>query len=783
MQSLKYVSAMCLAVLPIACKPAASSDIKTLENFALNEDVRINVCSAPVDELEKRDPRKKVSSFIEVSDAALAKELSAELILALSAVPDAAFDIFQARKGKILVTYDAPRFCGFAGAVQFKGKTPTFRSCMVNIPVGSGKTAQTKAFEGLTLVTVPDAKAIRHGIVRSMGYMVADTLASDSGFAVLRAELTKAFLSDVTSSPIFNLKDQAHLLGDGVDELVRKNLKTDKSNVLEGIKSSDQAIHNFMNYVVGESFDSYYCRTGKGSFFDQKTADRIKNREDAPIFAYLTDTRKVMEHFFPRTHRVFMLVDAHMRGFASKLPNVGVSSNASLHDPSEAAFELQSQTVAQRKIEIEQLIRQQANETRQAHEQWQQKKSAYDNAWSDVWGSKKSELDTAKAVYGFTQAREQALLRELRDVEAEEKRLGTQSQASNNTQFQKVDTNVATFDANAELKMGVQDAAKKYGEAARSGLGYAGGKVGGEIGQAFGEGVGDGVGGVLGAFGNIATDSIEGVQQKIEDTRQFANDLAVDPSGTLKETVKDKIDGISKTTSNVVTMGGKILTGDTEAMSQTARNIPILGNAYATAENAARAGHALYSGGSMDAIVKDQYDVAAKAVAEAGSEAFGKLTDSVNPMIMAEDKFNELKKNAIVGGMAGALSELKVSSLQVSSSAARMSDLRNAVNIYNRIGVVKDAAGKVIETLDSAGEAIQADTADPNMSMELLQSSIPGHQFSQAPAQPVVRPSLNSFDQAVLASPSPVVNQTPPPAAPGESTSSSPVSSDFLPTE
>ena len=423
--SIRLVSIGILALA--SCKPPASGDsqTKTLENFALNNEVRINTCSAPEDELEARDPRRKVASFIEVKDSRVAQAMSAELILALSAVPDAAFKIFQARNGKILVTPDAARYCAFSGAVKFNGKTPVFKSCLVNIPKGSGTTKFTKTFEGMTLVTIPDRTAIRHGIVRTMGYMVADTLSQDEGFSVLKAELTKAFLVDVARSSIFSLDDQENLLGAGIDKLVRKNIANKEKNILKGIKATDQAISNFMNFVIGESFDSYYCKTGKGAFFDKKTAARIKTKEDAPIFAYLTDTRAVMEHFFPRTHKIFQLVDAHMRGVASELPNItyrfGTTTDAmGLTESDEASegFSLAGKTVSERKSELEAQIREQANTTRQAHEQWQQKKTTHDSSWTDVWGTKKSEMDTAKAVYSFTQSREQALLAELRAVEA-----------------------------------------------------------------------------------------------------------------------------------------------------------------------------------------------------------------------------------------------------------------------------------------------------------------------------------------------------------------------------
>ena len=760
-----------ILVMIAACKPPASSQsgLQTLENFALNEEVRTNVCSAPEAELDKRDPRKKVAAFIEVKDTRLAQAMSAELILALSAVPDAAFKIFQARNGKILITPDAARFCSFSGAVKFSGKTPIFKSCLVNIPKGSGTTKFTKSFEGMTLVSIPDRQAVRHGIVRTMGYMVADTLAKDSGFEVLRAELTKSFLVDVARSSIFSLTDQENLLGKGIDTIVRTNIKNKEKNILKDVKATDQAISNFMNFVVGEAFDSYYCKTGPGSSFEKSVADRIKTKADAPLFEYLTDTRAVMDHFFPRTHQVFLLVDAHMRGFASKLPNItyryGIFTDTiKLTASSEQSegYSLAGTTVADRKAQLEAQIREQATNTREAHEQWQHKKATHDGAWSDVWGSKKSEMDTAKAVYNFTQGREQALQKELQAVLAEEKKVGATAQTANNTQFQKVDEKVATFDANAALKQGVQDTAKVYGQATSTGLGYVGEKAGGlisedaaAIAKAAGQGVGDGVGGVLGSFGTIATDSIEGVQKKVEDTTQFANNLAVDPSGTLTKAAQDKLNETQQTIVNIGSNTGKILTGDTAALSSTLRNAPVLGNAYATAENTVKAGHALYTGGSMDAIVKDQYDVAAKSIEAAGSEAF----NAFNPVSMAQDKLADMQKKAVVGGMVHVQKEM-ILDIHTSPSLLHTEYLRNAAKTYNTVGEIKENFGHVTEALNFEANK----NANPAQSLDTLQSTTPGHQYNPMPAAPPVRPAVDTFNQAMLASP-PVAIQ-PMPAAP-----------------
>lgn len=241
-----------------ACKPktAPLSQAKSLENFAAGEDVRINVCSAPFNELDAKDPRKKVTAFFDVKDAGVAQKATGELMLALSAVPDDAFRLFQMDKGKVLVSENAAKYCSFNGAVKFKGKSPVFQSCFVTIPYGSGKTKMEKALEGRTLVVSPDTAAIRHGIVRSFGYFVADFLARDPGFSTLKVELAKSFLADVAASKIFSLVTQEPLLGAGIDGIVRANLKAGKPNPLQGAKADAAAIAGFMNYVIGEAFDS-----------------------------------------------------------------------------------------------------------------------------------------------------------------------------------------------------------------------------------------------------------------------------------------------------------------------------------------------------------------------------------------------------------------------------------------------------------------------------------------------------------------------------------------------
>ena len=763
MKSVMVMFFICWSVFFLtSCSEDQGAELKTLENFALNEDVRINACSAPLNLISKRDPRKKVSSFIDVKDSKLAKKLSAELILALTAVPDAAFRMFQAKNGKILVTPDAARYCGFAGALKFQGKTPVFRSCMVYIPFGSGTTTFTKGMEGLTLVTTPDAQAIRHGIVRTMGYMVADTLADDDSFAMLKTELTKSFIYDVVNSDVFSLSAQSNLLGSENVNRIGRNVKNKKKNIFEGVNIKNATIYNFMNYVVGESFDSYYCRFGEGPHFDTKTASRIKKPSDAPLFSYLTDSRKTMEYFFPKTYAAFKLVDGHMRGFASNLPDIDLSkSTSSASLVGEASGFSLGQTVSQRKVELESRINQQAAITRGAHEQWQERKGTYDSSWSDVWGSKKSEMDTAKAVYRSTQYREQALLKELRAVEAEEKRVGANSQTANTRQFQEMDTKVDKFDANAELKKGVQDAAKKYGEVAGQGAGYVGEKAGGlysedsgKLGRAFGEGLGDGVGGTLGAVGESATGAIQGVQDKVNGTVQYANDLAVDPAGTLKQTAANKLNDVQEGAANAWNTTKGLATLDGETWDNTMGNAPVVGNLYKTGRNV----YNVATDNDAQGAIEDQYKVGvdaaqaaigAKYVEPLKAKYLDPLKAKYSPTSIAADKL----RSKTIGGIADTRQGL-ILDTYTPDAVKRVGNLKAATKTYNNVagaaGVVKESYGVLAASSDA--------NADPGLAMEALQTPVLGHPNNGTPSNYTAPQAATPFENSMIQAPSPIAS-------------------------
>lgn len=671
MDKLFIPSVIAISLGLVACKPPQNSKVKSLENFAFGKDVRINACGVAEDQLEARDPRNKVAVFIDVKEASLAKKVSSELILALSAVPDAALRIFQAKNGKVLVTPDVAAICAVGGALKFNGQSPVASSCVLHTPFETTSGKFEQAMSGTTLVVAPDAAAIRHGVVRSMGYMVADALDVDPSFSLLRVELTKAFLTDMTTSSIFTLKAHEGLLGSGIDSIVRNNLADNQSNPLEGANTTSDRVYNFMQLVVGEAFDSYYCRTGGTALFAEDVAERIKEPKDAPLFAYLTDTRLVMSYFFPRTYSAFRLVEAHMEGFAAQFPSPQFRNGAKTTgsdggfqlaegNDKDSAFALADgggQTVDTRASEFEQMIRQNAALTRETFDQWQQKKTAHDGSWTDVWGNKKSEMDAARSSYRFAQGREQALIQELQRVRDEEKRVGAGARTSSDRQFNVPDLKVGTFDANAELAKGVQATAKRYGDNVGQvssavnriqgrGLGFIvggatsgsfqggmdGAKMGEEIGAAWGKGIGDGVGGVLGSFGKIGTDSITATGKSITDTQKFANDLAVDPRGTMARKGREYVDSSIARLEGAQQFGRAVYNGDVNTVKttvdQTLQNTLGVGTLYKTAQNS----WAFYNARTPEeaqSAIQRQYDTAGQAISDAGSASFKGVKKSV----------------------------------------------------------------------------------------------------------------------------------------------------------
>jgi hypothetical protein len=793
------VSTIMLGIF-VSCKKPANSQVKTLENFALNSDVRINACSANIKDLEKDDPRKKIGAIIEVDNVEKAKILSVELMLALSAVPDEAMKIFIAQGGKVLISPDAPRFCAFGGAIRFKGKTPIFASCVVDIPNGSGKTVMQKGLEGRTLVMTPEPAVIRHGVVRTMGYMLADTLDNDAGFAKLKIELANAFLMDVASSSVFSLKAQEAILGENIDKIVRKNIKDRKSNLLQDSKASRAQVYQFLTYVMGESFDSYHCRSGDHASFDINLAKRIKKPSDATSFQYLTDTRKVMRHFFPRTYDVFRLVDAHMKGFASKLPNVkyrGESSNLALESAaSELALD-SSKTVKQRNEELQELIRSQAKEVREAQEQYTNYKSKYDSSWGDVWGTKKSEMDTARAVYNLSQSREKALREELAQAQAEEKKLGGDAKTSSDRQFSEVSTKVEQFDFHKELAKGVEDTAKTYGKNSGSVAGYVGESVGGEVGKAFGEGLGDGVAGVLGAFGKKATDAIKQGSDSIDSNIQYSKDVIADPTlaandllkyGKSRLTPSNVYDTTMKSVDRISKLGAEVLEGDTAKLYNRADTfieaIPAAGSLYKTGKNVANFAMAKNLE-EENAAIRAQRDLAADTIVDAGSAAFGgsKILKQVNNTVdryspsAAINKGIDSVKNSAQSRMMGGINS--VSDL---GTGQKPDQLRASINAPRNIEKAGETAKKTVEQLNKVGEYVGRSDSPAGDAMESLQQEVPGHANSGVqPSSNAQQPSIAPIETAMLSSPSVIASLGGPSisesaATPSSATSSSDIS-------
>lgn len=418
-----------------------------------------------------------------------------------------------------------------------------------------------------------------------------------------------------------------------------------------------------------------------------------------------------MKNFFPATYKSFQLVNAHMAGVASKTPALpGGSVKAAASAPAAGLGLLEGQTVAERKKYLQDQIdanRQQFNDTRT---QYLEKKDTYDNRWTDTWGTKKSEMDTAKAAYNFTENRARILDKQREELEAQEKAEGEKAQAANQQTFAKVDTKVETFDANAELRKGLKDTAKVYGDATAKGLGKAGEvvdkAVGGDgtIGRAAGEGIGEGTTGILTSIGDTTAGAIEGAQKKVEDTVKFTNDAIVDPTGTAKKVADGavkKIDGAIEEGKNIV---NEVATGDIDKLGKRVEDgvnagidmVPGARNAVTSAESVkVLATGKDFNGKEVDLETQKQkqYDAASSAIFEAGGEAAGNLLGE------AKDKLTG-KKPDLPGGAP------KTGTPDVDAPKVSGAIPEPGKTTFNKVAEKTfDAAEKVNKVVEKVGEA------------------------------------------------------------------------------
>jgi hypothetical protein len=276
MAGLRYM-AMILGVIGaavISCRPAptaATSQVKTLDNFAATRKVKSNFCAASPRQSVQPEHNLLRNSIIAIpprDDANLRKEYEELARFAgdtATAVPEVFQRMFLAFNGKITITELTQEICvkqlrELAERDAREGKikklelerlregAQAIEACYVHIP----KTAETQ--EALDIYLAPNKAAINHNLVRTFGYILGSHFShvhstqrglewrkneEVESYVKLRANVLSAFLKDIKGTP--NERNFAkYYPGQGASEL---------------------EIEALSRFVLAEAFDSAHCNT------------------------------------------------------------------------------------------------------------------------------------------------------------------------------------------------------------------------------------------------------------------------------------------------------------------------------------------------------------------------------------------------------------------------------------------------------------------------------------------------------------------------------------------
>lgn len=282
---LTVVVQVALSLLIISCKPAGNaSKVKTLDNFAAGKRVAVNQCAAPdsvvnheASKILFADLASRVIWETTKSDAEKT-EMLRSMELAFAAIPLEIRE-FALRLGlKVYVTEGANTQCtsddiarvGKSGArltpaqiAALQEDLPKIESCYLWLPpeervkhFGIGENEDMG--QAFVLVMLDSPEAIRHGFVRSFGYIISQVFTnigydkdsnqlyyeknSDAQFQQKKATLAREFIKD------------AERLGFGSRFA---NLASSSVN--------PQEFSEFSDFVYAESFDSFFCNSIEGS--------------------------------------------------------------------------------------------------------------------------------------------------------------------------------------------------------------------------------------------------------------------------------------------------------------------------------------------------------------------------------------------------------------------------------------------------------------------------------------------------------------------------------------
>lgn len=349
----RLASAVFAAALPAsACKPpgGGGADVKTLDNFASGQLLKFNQCggrpgSAP----------SALAGNVQFDDADKSKEaaLRPEVASALSALPSEVASLFKGLGVRIVVSSSTTAICADA----FKGNSQLFNYVLSKQDYVNGcftydSAEVTKNGKGALIVWLtPSANAIRHGLIRSLGMVTAQNIASlmrvnESTVALTNLEskdmrrskelVAAAFVLDAVAAKRQSYADTlSDFFGTATQDAVLANIKnmgTSKkvSDLYAGFSFAPVGTamspaatlrerQRFEDFVFAETFDSFYCNDWAP--FNVSDAKQALNGEKDETFrsAALRNTRQVLLNEFPTVHTIFADFDRQFRADSARI--------------------------------------------------------------------------------------------------------------------------------------------------------------------------------------------------------------------------------------------------------------------------------------------------------------------------------------------------------------------------------------------------------------------------------------------------------------------------------
>jgi hypothetical protein len=270
----------------VSPQPHSDSDLSTLDNFAVGQDLVINQCQGSF-RAEAMDPAISLKiqqhELIQVADAQ-----RAEFDRTMTAVPTNLKNLFFSAGYRINIQAGNQERC-----LQVHGKPN--KACLVSESV---RDPAGQAREGISLLVEADPQAIRHGLLRGIAYAITTRLSylsiddagslelgpqPDQAFADWKLRNAVAVIHDVAttrgiSSSTFG-ENRSLLPADGALLARATTLQQRQIEWNRLVTQNPSGLTRFADYAFAEAMDSFWCNPNQ--------------------------TRTVMQQLFPTSFQLF----------------------------------------------------------------------------------------------------------------------------------------------------------------------------------------------------------------------------------------------------------------------------------------------------------------------------------------------------------------------------------------------------------------------------------------------------------------------------------------------